>query len=702
MAKYSRWPWPIWIQKRSYPLKRNDQFINRELSWLDFNARVLQEANNDEVPLIERLRFLGIFSNNLDEFFQVRFATVKRIAQSEKSGRKALGGKKATELLDEITNRVIQQQLESAKTLSIIEKELANENIHFIRENEVSPKQQAFLTDYFIQNVSPALVTVILKEEEQDFSDNKAFLAIKMTLDNPQEPPVYAFIEMPKAVDRFIVLPPEGKQQYIMLLDDLIRYHFHLIFSMFRYTSIVGHMVKITRDAELDIEEDVGKSYVEKIIDSVKDRLVGDPVRLVYDKTIDATTLKVVMRNLGVSSTDSLIPGGRYHHRRDYMNFPSLNRSNLLYPKFPPLPIADLSLEQNLLEAIAQRDYMIYTPYQNFAYLIKFLREAALDPQVTSIKITIYRLAKLSQVASSLINAAKNGKKVLVQIELQARFDEKNNIQVAETLEAAGVQLIFGVPGLKVHTKICVIERTQGKKRKRYGFISTGNFNESTARVYTDYTLFTSHQKILKDVSKVFNFLEVNYKIKKYKHLIVSPHYTFSSLIRLIDQEIANKVAGKSARIRLKLNNITNYKIISKLYDASRAGVPVDMIVRGVCCLIPGVKGMSENIRVISIVDKFLEHPRIYIFENAGEPKMYISSADLMTRNIDNRVEVACPIYDQSLQKELLDTFMISWKDNVKARLVNTRVQNEFVTSNEPRQRSQWTTYDYYKAKLAE
>jgi len=684
---------------------KENHYINRELSWLDFNARVLQEAADANVPLIERFRFMGIFSNNLDEFFKVRYATVKRIAQSDKSGKKALGGVKATELLAAITKRVIDLQQESAKVLEEIEGQLIKENIHFLRENEVTVSHAEFLTNYFLQQVSPALVTVILKEEEQDFSDNEAFLAIKMTLKEKdtegQSKYLYAFIEMPKSVNRFVVLPSNGQKQYIMMLDDLIRYHFHLIFSMFNYEKIEGHMVKITRDAELDIEEDVGKSYVEKIIDSVKDRLIGDPVRLVYDKTIEVETLAVVMRKLGVSSSDSLIPGGRYHHRRDYMKFPSINRKDLLYDTFPPLPLHDLSLEQNILEAVAKKDYMIYTPYQNFAYVIKFLREAALDPQVKTLKITLYRVAELSQVASSLINAAKNGKKVLVQIELQARFDEENNIQVAELLENAGVQLIFGVPGLKVHTKICVIERSEGKKLKRYGFISTGNFNESTARIYTDYTLFTSHQKILKDVLKVFNFLEVNYKIKKYKHLIVSPHYTFSALIRLIDNEIENKKAGKTARIRLKLNNITNYKIINKLYEASCAGVSIDMIVRGICCLIPGVKGMSENIRVISIVDKYLEHPRVYIFENAGDPKMYISSADWMTRNIDNRVEVACPIYDKDLQKELLDTFMISWKDNVKARLVNTYEQNAFVPTQGEAIRSQWATYAYYKNKLS-
>lgn len=685
---------------------KENQFINRELSWLDFNARVLQEAEDPSVPLIERLRFLGIFSNNLDEFFQVRFATVKRIAQSQKTGKKALGGIKADELLNEITNVVIKQQSDSAKILLEIENQLEKENIHFLREEEVNATQAEFLRDYFLQKVSPRLVTVILKEEEQDFTDNKAFLAIKMEM-TPTENIVkgeklYAVIEMPKEVDRFVVLPPEGEKQNLMMLDDLIRYHFHLIFSMFNYNCIEGHMIKITRDAELDIEEDVGKSYVEKIINSVKDRLIGDPVRLVHDKTIAPETLAIVMRKLGVASTDSLIPGGRYHHRRDYMNFPSLNRKDLLYSALPALPLKEVSLEENILEAVAKKDYMIYTPYQNFAYVIKFLREAALDPQVKSIKITIYRLAKLSQVASSLINAAKNGKKVLVQIELQARFDEENNIQAAESLEKAGVQLIFGVPGLKVHTKICVIERLEGKKLKRYGFISTGNFNESTARIYTDYTLFTYHQKILKDVSKVFDFLSVNYKIKKYKHLIVSPHYTFSALISLIEQEIAHKEQRKKARIRLKLNNITNYKIISKLYEASRAGVKIDMIVRGVCCLIPGVKGMSENIRVISVVDKFLEHPRVYIFENDGDPQMYISSADWMTRNIDNRVEVACPILDKDLQQELLDTFMISWNDNVKARLVNTKNQNAFVTNQAEANRSQWATYTYFKDKLSQ
>ncbi|MEC8636248.1 MAG: polyphosphate kinase 1 [Bacteroidota bacterium] len=680
------------------------KYINREISWLDFNARVLQESNDKNVPLLERLRFLGIFSNNLDEFFQVRYATVKRIAQSSKTGKRVFAGRSAEALLKEITNKVIDLQDESLKILNGIYKEMERENIFFIDQNEVKPEQKAFLKNYFIQNINPALVTIILSQNrDQDLSTNKAFLIVTMTLNETSDQNIYALIEMPKDAKRFVVLPKnsDGKQ-YIMMLDDLIRYHFHMIFSFFNYKSIHAHMVKITRDAELDLEEDVSISYVEKITLSVKDRMISDPVRLVYDKEIPEPTLRFVMEKLNIASTDSLIPGGKYHQRRDYMGFPSLDRPDLLYSSFPPLPIPGLSLEENILDAIDQKDYLLYAPYQDFSYVIKFLREAALDPKVKSIKITIYRLSKASHIASALINAAKNGKKVLVQIELQARFDEENNINFAEQLEAAGVQLIFGIPGLKVHSKICVIEREYDKKNRRYGFVSTGNFNESTAKIYTDYTLFTTNQKILKEVNKVFNFLEVSYKIKKYKHLIVSPHYTASIISKLIDNEIQNHKNGLSSGISLKLNNITNYPLVDKLYQASQAGVKIKMIVRGICCLVPGVKGLSENITVLSVVDKFLEHPRVLIFENAGDKKIYLSSADFMTRNIENRIEVACPVYDRELQQQILDTFDLSWKDNIKARIVNQNPQNKMVIPQlgEATQRSQWTTYAYFKNKL--
>jgi polyphosphate kinase len=680
---------------------KQQRFINREMSWLDFNARVLQEAAHQNVPLLDRLRFVGIFSNNLDEFFQVRYATVQRIAQSEKTGKKIFGGESATKLLKMITQKVIEQQKESVQILSGIEQELEKEQIYLVNENQVLDEHKAFLKEYFIQKVSPALMTIMISDKEtQDFSDNQAFLAVKLTFTNGETPKTkFALIEIPKDLDRFIVLPQLGEKQYVMFLDDLIRYHFDLIFNFFDFTSISAHMIKVTRDAELDMEGDVSKSYIYKIVESVRERILAEPVRLVYDKDIAEDTLEVVKQILGMDSNDSLIPGGRYHHRRDYMNFPQFKNQNLQYDKVDPVRIPGLSLEKSIIKAVDKKDFLLYSPYHSFSYLIKFLREAALDPEVTTIKITIYRLSKLSNVASALINAVKNGKKVLVQIELQARFDETNNITYAEQMEAAGVQLIFGIPGLKVHSKIGLIEKNVNGKKKRYGFISTGNFNEDTAKIYTDYTLLTSNQKILKEVNKVFNFLQVHYKLKKYKHLIVSPHYTHNTVVRMINQEIENHKAGLPSGIRLKLNAITNFKMIEKLYEASCEGVSIQMIVRGICCLIPGVKGMSENIEVISIVDKYLEHPRVYMFDNSGNPKVYLSSADFMTRNIENRVEVAVPIYDSILKQEIQDVFEIAWNDNVKARKINGQEQNLFVVNGKEEIRSQWKIYDYYIEK---
>jgi polyphosphate kinase len=683
-------------------MEQNQRYINRELSWLDFNARVLQEAAHKDVPLLERLRFIGIFSNNLDEFFQVRFATVQRIAQSEMTGKKIFGGQSASDLLKSITKKVIEQQKESSQILTSIEKELEKEQIYLINENQVLAEHEAFLKEYFIQKVSPALMTIVVSEDEnQDFSDHLAFLAVKLCFqENDTEKTQYALIELPTDLDRFVVLPNLGEKQYVMFLDDLIRYHFHLIFNFFEFTHIESHMIKVTRDAELDMEGDVSKSYINKIVESVRERILAEPVRLVYDNEIAPDTLEIVKNLLGVGTNDSLIPGGRYHHRRDYMNFPQLHRRDLQYERKDPLPIEGLSLEKSIFKALESKDYLLYTPYHSFSFVIKFLREAALDPEVTTIKITIYRLSKISNVARSLINAAKNGKKVLVQIELQARFDETNNITYAEQMQAAGVELIFGIPGLKVHSKICVIEKKNQGKKKRYGFISTGNFNEDTAKIYTDYTLFTSNQKILKEVNKIFNFLQVHYKLKKYKHLIVSPHYTNNALVKMINQEIENHKAGLPSGIRLKLNAITNFSMIEKLYEASTAGVPIQMIVRGICCLIPGVKGMSENIEVISVVDRYLEHPRVYHFTNGGTPKIYISSADFMTRNIENRVEVAAPIYDTDLQRQITEVFDIIWNDNVKARRLNGPTQNAFIKNDSAPLRSQFEIFDYYKKEV--
>lgn len=695
-------------------MKTKNTYVNRELSWLKFNARVLQEAADEKVPLLERLRFAGIFSNNLDEFFKVRYATVKRVAMNESSDKEL--GVHAKELLEEITKEVIQLQDESLSIINTITEELEKEQIFIVNEKTLLPEHEAFVNTYFYDKVRPALFTIILNDLEKfpQLKDDVAYLAVKMTLKEDEkasgvqkffsskaykEKIQYALIELPTTLNRFIELPQVGDKHYIIMLDDVIRFCLHLIFSIFNYESLSANMIKITRDAELDIDDDLSKSFVEKISTSVEDRRKGAPVRFVYDKTIDKDTLYFLIEKMGIVNTDSVIPGGRYHNRRDYMSFPSLGRTDLTYAPIHPLPVKGLTSEESLLKKIAEKDYLQFTPYHTFSNIIWFLREAALDPKVKSVKITIYRLAKNSQVVNSLINAVKNGKKVTVQIELQARFDEESNIRYAEQLKAEGVKLIFGVRGLKVHSKICVIEREEGKGIKRYGFISTGNFNESTAKVYTDYTLFTANQDILKEVNKVFNFFETNYNIQKYKHLIVSPHYTKKILKQLIDEEIKNAKAGKEAYIKLKMNNITSYKMIDKLYEASRAGVKIQMIVRGICCLVPSIEGMSENIEVISIVDKFLEHPRLFIFGNNGNPKVYISSADWMTRNISFRVEVGCPIYDEAIKQELIDTFEISWADNVKARVIDQAQDNHYRPHTLPAQRSQVALYEYYQQK---
>ncbi|VAW10417.1 Polyphosphate kinase [hydrothermal vent metagenome] len=689
-------------------IKTTNQYINREISWLRFNERVLQESGDKNVPLIERLRFLGIFSNNLDEFFKVRYATVKRIVIAGKTGKSVLGGEKAKDLLKQITETVIKQQTESLVILKDIEAELENENIFIINETELGEGQKEFVKNYFLQKVSPQLVIIILNELTKfpTLKDTAAYLAVKMLILGGQEADKkekrYALIEVPKGIDRFIELPKEGDKSYIIILDDLIRYCLRNIFSMFEYESISAYMIKITRDAELDIDNDLSKSFIDKISSSVEHRKVGDPVRFVYDKNIGADTLGFLKDKMGIEGTDSVIPGGRYHNRRDYMGFPSLGRQDLLYDKIEPIAVKGLRMEGSLFEHIAKKDYLQYTPYHTFSYIIKFIREAALDPKVKRIKITVYRLARNSQVATSLINAVKNGKQVTVQIELQARFDEQANIEYAEELQAEGVKLIFGVPGLKVHSKICVIEREEEEGIKRYGFISTGNFNEATARIYTDYTLFTAHDAILKELNKVFDFFETTYKINNYKHLIVSPHYTKSTFSKLIDDEIANAIQGREAFIKIKMNSLTSYKMVDKLYEASRAGVKIQLIIRGVCCLVPGVKGMSENIEAISIVDKFLEHPRVFIFGNNDDSKIYISSADWMTRNLDFRVEVGCPIYDEDIKKELLDTFEISWNDNVKARVFNASQDNTYRKNKNIQIRSQFAMYDYYLDKLDE
>ncbi len=683
------------------------KYINREISWLSFNERVLQEASDKKVPLLERLRFVGIFSNNMDEFFKVRYAKIQRISEGKFPEKSSFEVRQAKKLLKEITKIAIKQQEEMRKVRRGIFQELKQHDIYLIDERELNKNQGDFVKNFFISKVSPSLFTIVLNDlpEFPIIKDSSVYLAVKMSKKKNKgaesTEPIYALVEIPTdELGRFVVLPKEGEKNYIMLLDDVIRYNLDEIFNIFDYDDIEAHVIKISRDAQFEEDLDRTKSVLEKVSFYVRQRQKGEPVRLIYDEGIAKDTLEFLKEKMGFDELDSLIPGGRIHNHRDFMGFPDLGKRDLLYKQYPPLPIKNLGLRGSILKQIKEKDRLLYAPYHNYQYVLKFLREAALDPKVKEIKITIYRLAKNSQIAGALINAAKNGKKVTVQIELRARFDEAHNIKYAEIFKNEGINLVFGLPDIKVHSKVCMIEREEEGKIQRYGFISTGNFNEKTAKIYTDYTLFTADQEIMEDVSKLFDFFDINYKIPHYKHLLVSPHYFRKKIYALINEQIKRAEKGKEAFIRMKMNSLSDRRMIDRLYKASQSGVKIHLIVRGINRLVPGIKGLSENIEAISIVDKFLEHPRLFIFGPQGEEKVFMGSADLMPRNLDRRVEVTTPVYDPDIKQELIDTFNISWNDNVKARIFNEKQDNQYKKEGNKKIRSQFATYDYYLDKL--
>ena len=670
-------------------------FKNRELSWLDFNERVLQEAADITVPLIERLRFIGIFSNNLDEFYKVRYATVKRLALSKEKVKKFYKGENAKDLLNLITERAIELQNRSNLILDFILKDLEKENIFIVDEQAIPKDSISYIESFFLDKIQPKLKIVLLNEKDDfpQLSESSCFLIIKVESKNKNLN--YAIIQFPDEFERFIVIKNQDVK-YVIMIDDIIRYHLFEIFKIFNPSNISANMIKFSRDAELDFDDDISKSYLEKISQSVKDRLKGDPLRFVYDKEIDPNTLKFLLEKMNINSEiDSVIPGGKYHNKKDYMNFPILN-NDLAYDKIEQLVIKDFYKHKTVFESIDERDFLVHTPFHKFNHILTFLSEASIDPDVKRICITIYRLSKLSSVANTLINAAKNGKEVIVQIELQARFDETNNIDYAKLMQDQGVKLIFGIPTLKVHAKVCVVEKLINNKILKYGFISTGNFNESTAKIYTDFTIFTSNESLLDEISNVFEFFSFNYKKFKYEKLIISPYNTKKFFKSLIKNEIKNAKRGKDAFIKIKLNNITNYEMVEELYKAAEEGVKIYLIVRGICCLIPNQKNTHNNIELISIVDKFLEHTRMFIFCNNGKNKTYISSADWMTRNLDNRVEVTIPIEDEKISNQLNDIFSIYWNDNQKSRYVNSENNNEYRKNELGIIRSQSQVYNYH------
>ncbi len=680
------------------------KYIDREKSWLLFNGRVLQEAADDTVPLIERMHFLGIFSNNLDEFFRVRYATIRRLSVLGKQAADLLAGVSPQDLLTQISSIVIDQQARFEEIFEEIRAGLRSEGIHIVDEHGLDDVQSEFIDHYFEERLSPALVPIMLNyvDEFPMFRDKSIYHAVRLVKEGGAQVN-YALIEIPSEVfDRFVVLPDRGGEKYVMYLDDVIRHFLHRIFATFQFEELEAFTIKLTRDAELDIDNDISRSFIDKISRSVKARKKAEPVRFIYDKTMPKDLLTFLMKGLEADSkSDSLIPGGRYHNKKDLMDFPNVGGAHLEYKKHRPAKRPELDEVASFLKILDERDVLLHYPYQSFSYLIRMIREAAIDPQVTSIKATLYRAAKNSQFLNALVNAAKNGKNVTVVIELQARFDEEANIKWTKRLQDEGVNVIYGVPGLKVHSKLLLINRkNEDGGKTRYACVSTGNFNEKTARLYGDYALYTTDRRITKEVNLVFKFFRNNFNIPEYDHLLVSPHYTRDDFYALIDEEIKKAKSGREALLHFKMNSLVDEEMIEKLYEASQAGVPVKLNVRGICSLVSGIPGLSENIEAISIVDKFLEHARVYVFGAGEEAKIYISSADLMTRNLDNRVEVTVPIYDEEAKNEILDNLEISWQDNVKSRWHDGDYDNKYRrTGVQERIRSQVVLQRYYWEK---
>lgn len=680
-----------------------DKFINRELSWLAFNHRVLQEAVSDDVPLIERMRFLGIFSNNLDEFFRIRVAHLRRALLVGKKMTTTLGFDIA-ETLERVSEKVLELQAEYNQAFERCEMELKEAGIHFLDEHELNENQKVFATDFFDAVVRPTLVPVMVGSGVPfpELKDGALYLAVglKMVDDLGQTRIRFAVIEVPSHLPRFLVLPSSDLGEGVMFIDDVIRLQLGRIFALFQPEQLYAHAIKVTRDAEIDMDDDLSRSLMEKMSRGIARRKKGDYVRFLYDARMPEDMLSYIKKKLKLGKEEEvLIAGSRYHNRRDLMKFPDFGRVDLIYRKQPPRSHPRLRHRTSLLDQVARRDILLHYPYQRFAYIVDILREAAMDPRVDRIHINLYRVASNSQVINALVNAARNGKFVQVVIELAARFDETHNIKVSNVLQEAGAQVEFGVPGLKVHSKLFLISRKSSRQQEYIAHIGTGNFHEKTAKIYGDMALLTSDPGITGEVERLFSFFSNNYERPVFRHLIVSPYSTRRKFSKLIAREMDYSAKGKEAWIILKLNNLVDSEMIEKLYDASCAGVRIQLIIRGICSLIPGVPGMSENIEIKSIVDRYLEHARLLVFGNGGNPEYFISSADWMTRNLDRRVEVSVPIRDPQLKSECAAYLDLQLRDNAKNRIIDASMANKFVNpkKGEPLTHAQNAMFTFYK-----
>jgi polyphosphate kinase len=679
--------------------------IARDISWLSFNSRVLQEAADASVPLKERIKFLGIFSNNLDEFFRVRVAALKKMVSLGHKAKMHLEVN-PQKILNEIQDKVLQQQKEFDRIWKEIQRELKKEHIHFVTDKKLSASQKEFVLNYFNEEVRSSIVPLMIESLNQFpvLNDKSIYLACKLSKQDGSIPQRFALVSIPvRNISRFLILPSKNQEHYIILLEDIIRFCLPNIFSFFGYDVFSAHIIKVTRDAEIDIDNDVSGSLIQKIQKGLKNRKKGKPVRFVFDKDIDPYLLSYLVKRLGLSSEENMIPGGRIHNFKDFMNFPESifgRKSSRKKPVTHPM----LRLNTSVTGIVMKQDVMLHFPYHSFNSVIDLLREAAIDPEVQSIKITCYRLASRSKIINAITNAVRNGKQVTVVLELRARFDEEANLEWKEALEEAGVKVLIGVPNFKVHAKLCLIKRRVKNVTTHYGFVSTGNLNEKTALVYGDHCMLTSDRNIMADVNRIFTYLENPTKrvglLRACKTLMVSPTSMRRQLIFLINREIKNAKLKKASGITLKLNSLSDTQLIEKLYEAAHAGVVVKLIIRGISCLLSESSKFKKPIRAISIIDEYLEHARIMIFENEGDQKVFISSADWMVRNIDHRIEAACPIFDKQLKQELIDITNIQLSDNTKARILDNDLSNEYINSTSTKKiRSQVETFNYLNKK---
>lgn len=679
-------------------MENQEKYINRELSWLDFNYRVLQEAYDKKNPLLERFKYLGIFSNNRDEFFRVRVATINRMRTHKKVSD--IVKKNLTATFLDVQQKVAQQEEIYIETYHSLIAEARENNIFLIDENAINESQQQYIRRFFCDEVRKHILPLMLGDNQKykNFKDKTVYLAVEMKDSTEQLKDRYALIEMPTNIlSRFVELPAIGNEKYVMFLDDVVRFNLDTIFSILGYNIFTAHMVKLTREAELDIDNDVLKSFLEIMSDSVKKRKKAPPIRFVYASSISPKLLKIVLNTFGIKSNDNLRAGGRYHNLKDFMDFPSLD-PNLFYKPIQPFIHPELTEGKSKFNILRQKDILIHFPYHSFKSIISLIWEAAVDPNVRTIKMTFYRVSRNSSLMQALINAARNGKAVTVFMELQARFDEEDNIYWAERLQDEGVKIIPTIPSFKVHSKLILIRRKEAGINEYYANISTGNYHETTARVYSDTSLLTSNTDICKDVNNVFQLFETKFNRPSFKQLKVAPFKIRDFIYKRIETEINNALEGKEAYCIIKINNLVDMGVIKKIYKAADAGVKFKLIIRGICVLRENYT--HENIEAIGVVDRHLEHSRIFIFADGGIPKYYISSADLMSRNLDHRVEVVCPINSLEHQKEIQDLIDIQLQDNVKARnLQGAKINEYIVPKSNILHQSQLETYNYLKAK---